>query len=697
MQKRKIKIPSNQLRASFKPETYDKERNTIDVVWTTGARVKRWSWFDGPYHEELSLEKGHVKLDRLNAGASLLNNHRAGDLGNVIGVVENASIEKGLGVATVRFSQREDVQGIVDDIKDGIIRNLSVGYDVDKYEELEEEAEDGSPIYRAVDWTPMELSFVTIPADMGAQARSEQVHGTREAIIETKGENMNKKTKKRSDSTSEEVPAEQPAPVAEQPAEQPVPSSEEVPQPAVETPSEAPEAPAAEVPAAVEPSEPSERGTSGTQTQTVDEKEIRAREILRQEEIRKAVRVASLAESFADDLVKKEVTIDQAREAIFKELEKRTSSATVNQRIEVTNMDQQQLRREAAVRGMLHRFDSNKYQLKEGDREFRQGSVLDLARYFLHLEGVREAFTMTKTEVAKRALHSSSDFPEVLANTANKSLRDAYMGAPNTYEAFVAKKSVSDFKEISSVQLGNGGKLMEVDEHGEYKRTTVEESAEKYKLGKFGLILGRTWELIVNDDLDAFTRIPSQLGVRAREKENEIFWGLILGNPNMADGNPYFDATHGNVGTGLLGIAGLGAGRQAMRLQTDLEGELMNVTPKYLVVPAALETSADQIVSSITPNQNSQANPFGPGGRSSLLTVVEPRLDAASSVEWYLFADKAQLAAAEMALLDGKGPEIFVRDGFEVDGMELKLRYVFGMKLIDHRAAYQSDGIVVGE
>jgi hypothetical protein len=315
-----------------------------------------------------------------------------------------------------------------------------------------------------------------------------------------------------------------------------------------------------------------------------------------------------------------------------------------------------------------------------------------MARHFLALEGVRDAYTMGRDEVAKRSLHHSSDFAEVLANTANKSLRDAYMGAPNTYAPFVAQKSVSDFKQISSVQLSNGGKLEKVNEHGEYKRTTVAESAEKYKVEKYGIIVGRTYELMVNDDLDAFTRIPAQLGIRAREKENEIFWGLILANGLMAEtGQALFSAAHDNLtnpGTAIA-VASLGVIRAKMRVKKDLDGELMSLNPQWLVVPASLETIAEQFISqSILAETPGNTNPF----YNKLKIVVEPRLDAASTIAWYAMADKAQQAIGEMALLDGKGPEIFTREGFDVDGMEVKLRHHFGMKIIDYRGVHKNLG-----
>jgi hypothetical protein len=231
-----------------------------------------------------------------------------------------------------------------------------------------------------------------------------------------------------------------------------------------------------------------------------------------------------------------------------------------------------------------------------------------------------------------------------------------------------------------------------VNEHGEYKRTTVNEAAEKYKVEKYGLVIGRTWELIMNDDLDAFTRIPAQLGVRAREKENEIFWSLIIANQVMAEtGNALFSAPHGNLAgaASAISIDSIGAGRAAMRLFKDLEGELMSVSPSYLVVPASLETKAEQFVAQIQPDQSGNVNPFA--GRLRVLS--EPRLDAASLTAWHLFADSSKLAMAEMALLDGRGPEIFVREGFDVDGMEIKLRHVFGMKIVDFRGYYKNAGV----
>lgn len=168
-----IELPQFAREVEIRAQTFDPEKRTVDMVWTTGATVRRRSWIDGPYDEQLIVAPGAVRLDRLNAGAPLLNSHDGYDLSGVMGAIipKSARLEKGEGIATVQFSRREDIAGYVQDIRDGIVRNISVGYRVHAVEKLERG--DGKvPLWRITDWEPLELSAVPIPADPGAQFRA---------------------------------------------------------------------------------------------------------------------------------------------------------------------------------------------------------------------------------------------------------------------------------------------------------------------------------------------------------------------------------------------------------------------------------------------------------------------------------------------------------------------------------------------
>lgn len=161
------------------------DARTVELIFSTGAAVERMDWWTGKrYLEVLSLKPGHVRLDRLNAGGPLLNAHSAYSLADVLGTVApgSARIEKAHAVATVRFSKRADVEPIWQDVRDGIIRNVSVGYRVHRFEE-DAGKDNKLPVRTAVDWEPYEISMVPMPADAGARVRTGDKTNTNTCVI----------------------------------------------------------------------------------------------------------------------------------------------------------------------------------------------------------------------------------------------------------------------------------------------------------------------------------------------------------------------------------------------------------------------------------------------------------------------------------------------------------------------------------
>jgi hypothetical protein len=119
--------------AQIEPATFDEGKRTVDVVFTTGAKVQRYDWRnDRYYEEELVVSEDAVDLTRMKAGASVLNTHGQYDLRDVIGVVADAWIDGAEGRATVRMSERPEVAGIVADVQAGVIRHISAGYSVQR-------------------------------------------------------------------------------------------------------------------------------------------------------------------------------------------------------------------------------------------------------------------------------------------------------------------------------------------------------------------------------------------------------------------------------------------------------------------------------------------------------------------------------------------------------------------------------------
>lgn len=156
------------LSASLQPGTVDEKARTVDLIWYSGAAVRRYDWWkDEEYMLAFSMEPADVKLDRLNGGAPLLNAHWSYSMSDQIGVVENARIENGKGLATVRFSEREDVEPIFQDVKAGVFRNISMGASVYQTRDVTPKGEKTRQLL-AIDWEPLEISMVPIGADPGA-------------------------------------------------------------------------------------------------------------------------------------------------------------------------------------------------------------------------------------------------------------------------------------------------------------------------------------------------------------------------------------------------------------------------------------------------------------------------------------------------------------------------------------------------
>ena len=323
-------------------------------------------------------------------------------------------------------------------------------------------------------------------------------------------------------------------------------------------------------------------------------------------------------------------------------------------------------------------------------REFAGASLSEVADNCLQKNGKSTAMASVASRV-EMALHGTRDFPNILRDVGNMSLSNAYEASQSAIKQTSREIAASNFRALHSVKVSAGPDLEEVNEQGEFKAGTIEEGDETFAVKTYGKIFGITRQAIVNDDLDVFSNMFPLLGQGAANTEAKLFAGLLEENaglgPKLSDGKTLFHADHGNLAqaSATLSVASLGTARVAMRRQTGLAGKAINVVPTFLVVPPELETLAEQVLTEIAASEVANANPFA--GKLKLL--VEPRLTSASA--WYVCAAPGAPDGLQHAYLDGvAGPQLFTREGFEVDGIEYKVRMDFGAGFTDHRGWYMS-------
>lgn len=379
-------------------------------------------------------------------------------------------------------------------------------------------------------------------------------------------------------------------------------------------------------------------------------------------------------------------------------LGKDTTSLAGAHRTEITR-DETATYREGAIQAVLNRKDPQAYKLDEKSTAFRGMNLLDLARDSVERAGHRTR-GMSRGEIAIKALQSTSDFPNILESVITKTLRAGYQGTSRTFVPFCRQATLPDFKEVSRVQLSGAPDLKRVLEGAEYEFGTFSDGAEKYRVQKYGRIVAITWETIINDDLNALTSIPTAFGASAGDLESDIVYGVLTSNAALSDGVALFHATHGNLGTaGALidsvhpdpAVASpVAEARKLMLLQKGLEGRYITVRPRYLIVPPDLYEAALKVTGAgFAPARANDRNVIGP----SLTPIEEPRLHDASQTAWYMAAEPTTVDTIEYAYLEGhEGVFTESKSGFEVDGLQVKCRHVFGAKAIDHRGLFKNLG-----
>lgn len=666
------KIEGQSLFRGTELRSVNKEARTAEFVFTTGHRCARHSWLGDEWFEELEVSDKAVRMGRLQAGtAPFLLNHGFREAGfrlpmvqDQVGVITRAWVEDGKGVIEVRFSTRAAAEPYWQDVAAGILRNVSVGYNVYRWEDVTPDDE-SKKIYRATDWEPMEVSLVPVGFDPGAASRS----GDQPALIRA-GDGAFQCEIVCNRAAGEGGRHERNAmpPESQDPITTPAPQVDE--------------------------------GKIRTEAQAAERARAAA--------IRAAVRAAKLDEKLADTLIDGGKSVDEARAAVIDELARQPGNVPETRqttRIEAGDRDELKTRAEAVENALLHRFDPAKNQLSDAGREFRGLTLMEMGREYLARQGVsvrgfgRSALASEILRV--RAFHATGDFPNLLANVARKSLMAGFDAAVTrqTFRPLVRVAYTSDFKSVTRVGIGEVPTLEKVPEGAEVTRGTIGERKETYNLATYARVFAITREVIINDDLGAFTDLPRRFGGAAARLESDIVWALLTGNPAMGDGSTLFHAAnHKNwktSGGAAPDVTGLSAARLAMRKQTGVNGkDVLNISPRFLIVPPELETVAQQLTVAITPATVGNTNPF----QGTVVPIAEARLSATGVADgttaWYMAADPAEgYDLLELLYLEGQtGPMVESRTGFDVNGVEVKAMHDVAAKALEWRTWYKNKG-----
>lgn len=341
--------------------------------------------------------------------------------------------------------------------------------------------------------------------------------------------------------------------------------------------------------------------------------------------------------------------------------------------------------------------------LGRGDRKAMDGnpyaymSMSEMARACATAAGIDTRGMDAERYIRAAITHTTSDFPILLGGAFRRSLLRGYESVPEVFDQFTRAVPVPDFRTQSLAGLGQFIGVKDVGEGGEYPYGTISENGQRLKLTKKGAIFSITWEAIQNDDLGVIDSIPMKMGQGAKRALGDDVFSLITTNPLQGDGVALFHANHRNLYTAAaLSTASLDAAFRAQALQKDPDGNPIRIPTKYVLVPVGMGGLARQILTSqYAVNVVAGKNSTEPNIMKDRFVVVEdPRLDAADTKAWYVVGDPNAADGIVIAYLNGEQvPTISQKEGWNVEGIEIKVRLAAKAGIADWRSLGKNPGV----
>lgn len=437
----------------------------------------------------------------------------------------------------------------------------------------------------------------------------------------------------------------------------------------------------------------------------------------RRRAIYSAADLVKVERAFADKLVESNCSVQDAQQRILEKM----SNQPLGQSVKVVESEHDKFM-EVASAGLVQRCFQGQVKRQapqvQGAEQFRNLGIYRLAELCVRRMGFNpERFT--RQDVARLAMgheptfnrlrlqrsaeayHTSGSFANLLLDAASKTLRAAYEEAPYTWALWARQaQSVEDFKNINRIQLGESPNLEMVPEGAAYPEGSVTDSKRTYKVEKFGKKFSVTWETVINDDLDALSRIPAMHGNAARRTQEKVVYDALLANPTMPDTFSLFSASHTSgsnitaVSVAAPSVTTLNEAFKLMSLQKGLNGDVyLNLSPRTLLVPQNYAATALELVNSSSYAQSNGnegvANIYGINGVRPLQVVATALLDANSTTNWYAIADNSQIDTVEITFLNGEESPVLESEwNKDNDTYHYYVRQTMAAAVIDHRGIF---------
>jgi len=656
----------------------DFEARTVPAALSSEQEVPRWFGREILVHSEDSIDLSRANGD---AGLPLLFNH---DADRLVGRIRGIRIDNGVLRGVLHFGRSAEAESRWQDVRDGVLTDMSIGYRVQKWEE-----DEGSDVVRVTRWTPIEASVVSVPADATVGIN---LSDDGEAAVVTE--------MKRDFRIAHAAGAKE----------------------AVQK----------------------ERERIRAIDAIFDEVDDNGDRLVPDSELFRAIRARAVDDGWDELRTRREMMranpMDVAKYIVRDDVPDMRKHTDLDVGVGRSSQRSPDVQHRGGLPGMrvqagaderdkLKDISTKAIMVRSGMetdrdvvREVRESGYHDWSTYDLGMEMLRHSNVQTsgfdKKKLAGMMLgragsHTNADFPSILANVANKSALRGWMEAPTTWQLWCNIGSLPDFKSATIAGLGAFPDLDTIPRSGgPYQEHSMDDVHETAQLATYGALFSIGRQTIIDDDLGAFTRVPMAMGSAAARKVNMLAYDRLVNGTSETltqDSTALFDAsTHANYVTSgaAPSVTTLDAGFVAMAKQKaparsgETSNAYLNLSPSYLIVPKALETTSRVLVTSTydpagttaTVSRRDSPNPF----QNRLEVVSDAYLDGSGiTAGWYLAAARNSVVETVTVFFLNGQQEPFLEEvdhSPTSDGVTYKVRIDAVAKALDFRGLYYNDG-----
>jgi len=735
----------------LRPETLDKEGRSVEATIATEDPVTVLDWTRWELIDEVLRMDGAS----LPAQLSLLDSHSRWSLDDVLGSAREFRTESGQAAGRIYFADDERSLRAWGKVRDGHVKDVSVGYSVTESIDIPagqtatvkgRQYTAGKRTLRVTTgWLLREVSLTAVGADPRAKTR-EAINPNPEIVP------MNPKLRKHletlglraeaSDADAEAFLAalpeaqrcacaamrDPPAAPAAAPAGQAAPA---IPAARAESPPPLPAAPPAAAPA--EPVAAERQRVTEIEQLAADHDvpaELRRRAIAEgwsvdrsAREFLSALRGSRQAGAAAAAPYHQTGSAMLPHQAGVQSVRALAAAALAGQGLDPTKHAMHTGRRDIVPSDRISAQDAeqgHRYRSMSGADLFRECLRLDTGHWSTTIEHAMELARETQ-----RSAPSGGSLSYVFSTNVYAKLMQGWETIGDTTVGWCDEEDVANFLQQEDISFNADARLKRLAEGGTATHAVPSDSHETYKIARYAKQFVVDEQAVINDRLGAIMAMPIELGENARNLRPDLVYALMLANPTLvADNGAVFNVTavttaggHANLGTAALSSDALKAAITAMVQQrlnrtASNPGRQLNIRPRFLIVPAALEWTAAALTASAVLAKlfadssdpwYSQLNLIAREGirvviddRIGAIGVIDPTTDAARTgldTNWFLTSGGRKGLRVAYRRGTNRSPQMrsFLLDRGQW-GMGWDINLDIGAAFMDFRPWYKSTG-----